>query len=308
MVVVLLSLLHAAAFAEEERVQPMRGLLIPEVFHATDSERFSTNKIRTGFLPTYTHGERYTGVAYQQNRYAQDAWSTKTEQVSVITKAINPRTGLGYQLNVGLGQSDRGSLLTTDSSYGFQLSDQNKMEVFANRDRVETQQALNNGIYYTLVGTSLEHKVTERLSAIVLGGAMLFSDNNTRPIVRARVIYDLDPTHGVTVQLRFRQFRDTDTLVTNHYFNPTTYSETMALIGMRRRIEGWVVSGLVGVGRQAVNQDPDTQTKLLELSVVSPVARQDYYLKARAGYSKSEGWMGPNYLYRHITGELVIPF
>jgi hypothetical protein len=173
---------------------------------------------------------------------------------------------------------------------------------------VETQNSLNNGIYYTLGGVSVEQQVLERLTAILMGANMYFSDTNTRPIVRAKLIYDLVPDYGLTAQLRYRQYRDTNTNVANNYFNPSTYNETMIAFGARKRMAGWMLSGTVGVGRQTVNQDPSTTTQLYEFAATSPVASNDYYFKTRAGYGKSAGFLGPNYFYRYVMEELIIPF
>jgi len=174
--------------------------------------------------------------------------------------------------------------------------------------KIETQNSLNNGIYYTLGAASVEQKIIERLTAIVMGGDMFFSDTNSRPMVRAKLIYDLLPEYGVTAQLRYRQYWDTNTSLPNNYFNPSQYSETMVAFGMRKRIEGWVLSGTAGVGRQSVNQEANTTTQLYEFAATSQVNSNDYYFKTRMGYGKSAGFQGPNYFYRYIMEELIIPF
>jgi hypothetical protein len=155
---------------------------------------------------------------------------------------------------------------------------------------------------------SIEQQVVERVTAIAMLGNMYFSDTNTRPMVRAKLIYDLVPDYGVTAQLRYRQYRDTNTTVLNNYFNPDHYSETMIAFGARKRLSGWMLSGTAGVGRQKVSQDPSTTTQLYELAATSPVASNDYYFKTRAGYGKSAGFLGPNYFYRYVMEEIIFPF
>ena len=302
---ILLFSIHASG-AEEE--QTKQAISIPNVYFGSDSEGFSTYKYSAGYLPLYEHGEKYTGITYQHNYFTQGNWNSTGEQYTLMTKAINPRTALGYNLNIGYNTQNGHQLVTTDSNYGFRVTDSTKAEVIVNRDRVETQNSLNNGIYYTLGGISVEQQLMERLTAIVMGANMYFSDTNTRPIVRAKLIYDLVPDYGLTAQLRYRQYRDTNTNVANNYFNPSTYNETMIAFGARKRIAGWVLSGTAGVGRQTVNQDPSTTTQLYEFAATSPVASNDYYFKTRAGYGKSAGFLGPNYFYRYIMEELIIPF
>lgn len=298
----------ATVLADETPEQTKQALAGPDVYISSDSENFSTYKYRAGYIPLYEHGEKYTGITYQHNYFTQGNWNSTAEQYTLLTKAINPRTGLGYILNIGYNQQNGYKLVTTDSNYGFRVTDTTKVEAFVNRDRVETQNALNNGIYYTMGGASIEQQIMERLSAIVTGANMYFSDTNTRPILKAKLIYDLLPEYGLTAQLRYRQYRDTNTNVANNYFNPATYNETMIAFGFRKRVEGWVLSGTAGVGRQNVNQDPSTTTQLFEFAATSPVASNDYYFKTRLGYGKSAGFLGPNYFYRYVMEELVIPF
>jgi len=298
----------SASLRAEEEPATKQAVSIPNAYIASDSEGFSTYKYNTGYLPLYEHGEKYTGVSYQHNYFTQSGWDSSAEVYTLLTKAINPRTGLGYNLNVGYNLENGHKLVTTDSNYGFRVTETTKAEVMLNRDRVETQNSLNNGIYYTLGAASIEQQIVERLSVIAMLGNMYFSDTNTRPIVRAKLIYDLVPEYGLTAQLRYRQFRDTNTTVPNNYFNPDHYSETMLAFGARKRIAGWMFSGTAGVGRQKVSQDPSTTTQLYELAATSPVASNDYYFKTRAGYGKSAGFQGPNYFYRYVMEEIIFPF
>lgn len=298
---------HMPSWAEED-APSKQAISIPNAYIASDSEGFSTYKYSAGYIPFYEHGDKNTGFTYQHNYFTQGNWDSSAEVYTLFTKAINPRTGLGYNLNVGYNTQNGYSLLTIDSNYGFRVTDSTKAEVFISRDRVETQNSLTNGIYYTFGGVSIEQQIVERFSAIVMAGNMYFSDTNTRPTVKAKLIYDLLPEYGLTAQLRYRQYRDTNTNVVNNYFNPSDYNETMIAFGARKRIAGWMLSGTAGVGRQTVNQDPSTTTQLYELAATSPIASNDYYFKTRAGYGKSAGFLGPNYFYRYIMEELIFPF
>jgi hypothetical protein len=297
------------AYAQSNSITNDRqALLFPSVYVASDSENFSTYKYKAGYIPLFEHGEKYTGVTYQHNYFTQGNWNSSAEQYTVLTKSINPRSGLGYNLNASYNIQNGYRLLVTDSSYSFRATDTTTVEALINRDRVETQAALTSGVYYTLGGLSIEQKIIERLSAIVMGANMYFSDGNTRPTVRARLIYDVLPEYGLTAQLRYRQYRDTNTNVPNTYFNPSEYNETMLAFGARKRVSGWQLVGTAGVGRQTINQDPSTTTQLYELSATSPVQANDYYLRLRGGYGKSAGFLGPNYFYRYALAELMLPF
>lgn len=295
-------------FADAENEVQKQAISIPQSYFSSDSEGFSSYRYQASFLPLYEHGEKYSGISYRHNYFTQGNWRSSAEQYMLLTKAINPRTGLGYSVNLGYNTENGHQLITTDSYYAFQVLDSTKAEIFVNRDRVETQNSLTNGIYYTLGGASIEQQIVDQLSIILMGANMYFSDTNTRPILRAKLIYDLVPDYGLTAQLRYRQFRDTNVNVPNNYFNPSSYNETMLALGVRRKIEGWMLGGTGGVGRQSVNQGPATTTQLYELTATSPVASNSYYFKTRGGYGKSAGFQGPNYFYRYIMEELIIPF
>jgi hypothetical protein len=74
---------------------------VPNAYIASDSEGFSTYKYNAGFLSLYEHGEKYTGISYQHNYFTQGSWDSSAEVYTLLTKAINPRTGLGYNATIG---------------------------------------------------------------------------------------------------------------------------------------------------------------------------------------------------------------
>ncbi len=304
----ILLLLAAQVSAQESSPAPKHAVSIPEVYVSSDSEGFLTNKYKASIYPLYKNADDFTGLQYQYNYFSQGNWNSTAEQYTLITKKINPRNGLGYNLNLGYNLEGGYKLLTTDSNYSTMLTDSTRAEVMVFRDRVETQNSIINGIYYTMGGVSIEQQVMERLSVVLFGGNLYFSDTNTRPTLRAKLIYDLIPDYGITAQLRYRQYRDTNTNVANNYFNPDNYNESMVAFGMRKRIEGWMINGTAGVGQQSIDHGPSTTTQLYELALTSPIHANDVFFRTKAGYGKSAGFLGPNYFYRYFMGELIFPF
>lgn len=102
-------------------------------------------------------------------------------------------------------------LLTTDSQYSMSLTDSTRVELM-----VETQNSINNNVFYTLTAASLEYKPLERVTLIGMLGDMIFSDTNTRAFMRLKAIYDLIPDYGVTAQIRYRHYHDSNVNVTNN--------------------------------------------------------------------------------------------
>lgn len=306
---VLLTVTVASSFAADgtEDTQWRQAIAIPGFFGMADSEGFNTLRYRAGVLPLYEHGDRYTGVEYQHNQFSQNGWQSSANETRIVTKSINPRTALGYNLTLGVNRENNFSLLTTDSQYSVSLGDWTRAELMVNRDRVETQNAINNNVSYTMTGASIEQKLHERVTLVAMGGDMFFSDTNTRAFLRAKGIYDLLPEYGVTAQLRYRQYHDSNINVTNNYFNPANYYEGMFAIGIRKRIEGWMLNGTAGIGQQGINNQSTTTTQLLELGATSPISGHVFF-RTRLGYGKSAGFLGPDYSYRYVMEELVFSY
>ena len=307
----LLVLLPALAAADifapvDDETQWDKALLVPGFFISSDNENFRAEKFRLGYMPRYEHPDRYAGFSLQTNYYKQNDWSARGEQIGVVSKAINPRTGLGYNLNLNLSRINGHELLTTESSWGFRLNDSTTAEVFIGSEWVETELALEDGVHYQLIGAAIDHQLTERLSLGAAAGGMFFSDSNDRPFLKLRAVYELLPEHGMTLQLRHRQYetrKDSD-----YYFSPDRYEETMLALGVRKRINGWLLTGLAGLGEQRVDRASSTRTELLEFSATSPIMNKAFF-RVRAGYSTSAGLVNdPDYSYSYINGEFIIRF
>jgi len=284
-----------------------QAISIPEILISSDSEGFETRKISLGYLPFYEHGDRNIGLKLENKAFTQSDWSTHSNQISFVNKAINPRTGLGYSVNLGVNNLGNQTLVTTDSQYSFRLADKTKLEFILNRDWVETQKSLDQHIHYTMIGANVEQEIISRLSAMLMVGDMVFSDSNSRPFIRAKLVADVLPDYGLNVQLRYRKYHSTNLDVERNYFNPENYQETMVAIGYRKRVKGWILAGTLGLGRQYIDETPSTQTKLLELNATSPFVG-DIFFRTRMGYSQSGGFQGPDYTYKYLMEELVFTF
>ncbi len=298
----LLALLAVTAAAAD----PGMALLAPSVFVSQDSEDFLVHKAGVGMSPLYEHGNDYTLVKAAQHRYATKDWSAEGAQFSVTRRAIDARTGLGYQANLGLGEQGGSQLLVADVDYALALGESTQGGLFLNRDWVETRAALTQGISQTYYGGSVEQRLTPGWVVIGLLGQQLFSDNNIRNHARVRLVYDLLPDLGLHVQYRHRHFWNSSPYGA-YYFSPDVYHEDMLALGWRRRLEGWTVAGTLGLGQQKVAGDPQTATHLAELEVSSPLAAGVYF-KGRFGYSDSAGSGGPDYVYRYLQAELLLRF
>jgi hypothetical protein len=152
----------------------------------------------------------------------------------------------------------------------------------------------------------IENRILPNWTLIGFLGQQKFSDDNSRTHFKAKLIYDFLPEQGINLQLRHRQYHDSADLTVN-YFNPKNYQEDMLAIGLRKRLSSWQLSGLFGLGRQKISEDPQTTTKLVEFEAISPITNS-LFLRAKAGYSESAGFNGPNYKYQYLQSDLIFKF
>jgi hypothetical protein len=298
--------LKAQEIQKSQEAKDSWGLMAPSVFASRDSDHFHVTKIGTGLLPFYKSGQDYLGIQASTNHYSSPEWAKDGGQASLVQRSINSKTGLGSIASLGVSNLYGRDLLIADVSYSAPITDTFSYETFFFRDWVETRNSLTNGISHNYYGGSLEKRVATDWTVIGLLAQQKFSDSNIRNHLRAKVIYDLLPEQGINLQLRHRQYRNSHDVTVN-YFNPNEYDENMAVVGWRKKVQGWQLSGVAGLGRQKINDDPYTTTQLLEIEAVSPIFNK-IFLRSKAGYSDSAGFGGPDYSYKYFQTDLIFQF
>lgn len=278
-----------------------------EFFLSDDSEGFQTRKLSAEFLPQYEDADHYLGIRGSAYQYRTDDWKRDGQKISFIGRDIESATANGWTLEAGLFEQGDHTLLTFDGSYRTALAEKTAVELFANRDWVETQPALDAGTNFTFVGAALDQGLGEHVTLVGLAGTQFFSDDNRRDHGRLRLIYQPSLDLGLTLQARYRMYRSSEEDVGREYFNPEDYQESMLALGWRQRFAGWSAGLTAGFGREKINQDPSQSTRLFELNLQSPV-RGPQFLRMNAGYNRSASFYGPNYDYRYIKGEWIMRF
>lgn len=278
-----------------------------EFFFSDDSEGFQTRKLSAEFLPQYEDADHYLGVRGSAYQYRADDWKKDGQKISFIGRDIESATANGWVLEAGLFEQGDHTLLAFDGSYRTLLAEKTAIEVFANRDWVETQAALEHGTHFTFVGAALDQGLGDHVTVVGVAGSQLFSDDNRRDHGRVRLIYQPSLDLGLTLQARYRTYRSSETDVGGEYFNPKDYQESMFAIGWRKRISGWTTGITAGLGREKINDDASQNTRLFELNLQSPV-RSEQFLRLNAGYNRSASFYGPDYNYRYVRGEWILRF
>jgi hypothetical protein len=301
----LLVVLAGAAFAAGDGASaPGAGAAL---YVSKDNENFTTRRIAAEYLPTFNHGDSLTGVRYNQHYYEQGDWSRNGEQITLVHRDIDPATANGWQLDAGAFQQGGHAMLTLDGSFRRPLASSTALELFVDREWVETAPALDRGVHFTFAGGGLEQGLGSHVTVFGIAGYQDFSDGNSRNHGRVRVIVQPDLDLGLTLQARYRVYTSSQEDVGSAYFNPSRYDETLLAVTYRKRFMRWTGYAIAGAGRQHVADDPWTPTRLYEAWVQSPPVHA-YSLRARAGYNKSASFNGPDYRYHYLLGELIIGF
>ena len=297
-----IALCHPAGAATDAGRSPQA--LGESYFVSHDTEGFSTNALAVEYLPEFKHGNDLTAVKVTFRDYSQGNWRRESQQVSLIRRSIDPATANGWQMDAGLSAQGQHETLTLDGSYHRPLAAKAGLDLFINRDWVETRAALDRGIDFTFFGGSIDQGIGEHWTVVGVAGLQYFSDSNTREHYRAKLVFQPMLDSGLTLQLRYRTFHSSSLNVGAAYFNPANYDETLFAVGWRKRIEGWVLRATGGAGAQHVNSGPGSNTRLLELQLDSPY-RGNQFIRVRGGHNQSASFGGPNYAYSYLQGEWI---
>ncbi|KWR90734.1 hypothetical protein [Cupriavidus sp. IDO] len=292
------------AAAEEKVLDQGAG---PEFLATNDSEGFRARRLSVEYFPRMQHADHLFGLRASDYRYSQGDWARHGQKLSVLGRQLDPATLNGWTMDGGVFTQGGHTLLTLDGGYRLSLAKRTSVEVFINRDWVETRTSLDRGISYTFAGVAVDQGIGPHVTLVGVAGQQYFSDGNRRDHGRLRLIYQPSLDLGLTLQARFRAYHSSHDDVQGAYFNPEHYSESMLAIGWRQRYKGWMGSLVAGLGREKIDNAPLQPTRLFELGLQSPV-RAAQSLRLRAGYNRSASFNGPNYHYRYVLGEWIVRF
>ncbi|SEU21533.1 hypothetical protein [Variovorax sp. OV084] len=294
--------------AEEKIPEKTTDMAFGSEFYLTnDSDNFQSRRVSVEFFPAFENADRFLGFRLGDYQYRQNNWQRAGKKISFLARSIETRTGDGGAMEAGLFEQGGHTLLTLDGSYRMSPTKSTAVEFLVTRDWVETPKSLDRGIDFSFVGVAVDQGLGSHVTLVGLLGQQFFSDSNRRDHARLRLIYQPSLDLGLTLQARYRTYRSSHEDVDRAYFNPKNYSESMLAVGWRHRFQGWTAALTAGLGNETINHDLNQPTRLLDLSLQSPV-RGSQVFRFGAGYSRSTTFSGPSYTYRYLRGEWVILF
>ena len=276
------------------------------IYLSSDSDDFSSRRWSADLMGSHRHLDQRTGLRYTDYAFSRNQWRGSAQQLKFVTQQIDPVSRDGWSLEGGLFRQPAHDLFTLDASYRTTLSPSAAIEIFGTRDFIETVTALERNLHFDFIGSAVDYLPHPAVTMVGMLGHQGFSDGNQRRHARGKLIYQPAPDLGLTLQLRYRYFDSSEAFVDRAYFNPTRYDEGMLAAGFRQRVAGWRTALTAGLGRQRVNDDPQTGTWLFEAGAERQQAGMG--IRLRAAVMRSSSFGGPDYTYRYISGDLLIPF
>lgn len=275
--------------------------LRPELFLSSDSDGNDSQRLSLGWDWERQDIEHWRGLRIERARFSGDGWSDTSERLYL--RAAGSRGKWRWK---GEGGTDGDHLLGSASLYSEEAW---RKEFFLERDMLETREGLSRGRIHTFAGAALDVPISERWSASGLVGLQEFGGSNLRRHLRANLVYAVLPEQGLSLQLRLRQFNDSEPNELD-YFAPGRYRQALGVVSMRRFVGGYQWRATAGLGRQDFTGVDSQSSRLLELDFQTPKDR-GHYLRATAGYSDAPAngaRGGAGYRYRYLRVEGVWEF
>jgi hypothetical protein len=176
------------------------------------------------------------------------------------------------------------------------------------RNIVDSENSLRNGVTYNATTVALDYPVSERLNVAGVLGWIDFSDNNNRPLGRMKLSYVVSEEQGLAAYVRGRLYRDSNAYSGN-YFSPEHYAEYLLGASVRRRIPALrgVLSAYAEYGQERVDGSNSSvyAWQIRYQSVIQQPLRMDVSV-GRQTTAGTGG--GPGYRYQYARADFIIPF
>ena len=284
-----------------------RTAVLAQIGLESDADDFGGLLARGGALFGYQSHLQNFGFAAQNTHYSQDGWNEDVPGVIGIYRNQRRDTLEGLCAEAGVVSVAGRVRPVGDITWSLRPRESTGLELIAAGDVVGTRAAIERSITYGLLAASVEQQFGQRLTGIALVGWQPFTDGNSRNLFRARLILSLVPEHGLSAQVRWRQYTSSEDGITA-YYNPERYRNWDAGFSLRRRVGTWLVAGLAGAGQERADSNSWQTTGIAELRAEGPLSG-DMRLAVGVAYSSAAGFAtSPDYWYGAVNASLIVPF
>jgi len=273
-----------------------------------DADHFDSARLRTGVLTDYESSFRYAGFAAQTTHYTRLGWHRDAPAILGLWRRQRSDTLAGTIAEAGLVRINGRARMIGDATWSLRPSTRTGVELLAAADLVETEGALERATAYQFAGASVERDVTARFTAIGLAGYQHFTDHNERVHLRGRLIWMLVPKHGISAQVRWRQYNSRQLDVGGAYFNPGRYRQLEGGLAIRKRYAGWIWLADLSAGREWIDGHIGHATALADFRAEGALGSKAR-VTVHASYNRSAGFAAADgYWYRTIGVAVIVPF
>jgi hypothetical protein len=270
-----------------EGASPAAGV---ELFASIDSDDTDVVKLLGRGLIHADGPDRYLGVAVERVWFSPQGQHTRKDNRFYIDLA--DKAGDKWLWKARLGTDGH----TWLGSVNARAKDWSK-EFFLEREIVETPRGVDEGVYYTFLGASVDLPASDRDVFTATAGVQEFTGKNERLHVRGSYVRVLDSKLGLSAQLRARYFHSTAPGEFD-YYSPKDFVQVLPVLQMRRFTStGWMLLGAVGYGTQHSTGDSWQAARLADFRVESPRGARNSRLFAQVQYSNNSLTGAGNYDY-----------
>jgi hypothetical protein len=272
---------------------------------SSDTDDFRTEIYSTGG-GIYLNNDNFidrVGYRRSESHYSAPGFSTQGSADSLFGNFLLEQT---MQAQVS-GELTHSNLDTGQSHWlGFgQLNVQPiaaaNVELRYEKNWIDSRGGLDAGVTYSAITIAGDYQFTDRFNLAGVLGHLSFSDDNERPLYRAKATYVVSETYGASVYMRGRKYSDSEPH-TGNYFSPESYHDLLGGIGIRRRlpIVHGTVSGSIDWGRQ-VADDVTSPARTWQVHVESWIGQRFSYAIG-TGFNATAGvGGGDDYQYRYTS-------
>lgn len=261
-----------------------------EVWSSTDSDGTDVVKLLGRATWLDDGADRYQGFAIQQAWFKPQGGRLHKEQRLYIELADKVRDKALWKARLGTNGK------TWLGSANIRTKDWSK-ELFLEREIVETRRGVDEGIYYTFAGASMDIPVSERHVFNAMVGVQEFTGRNERLHLRGSYVHVVRRDLGLSAQLRARYFHST-TPGEFDYYSPKDFVQLLPLVQMRRfNSTGWMILGAAGYGAQRATGGRWQSARLAEVRFESPRASRNFRAFGHLQYSNNSLSGAGNYHY-----------